>query len=194
MTQKKAKIEPVHVEEAEKLRRIFEARPSPRLSQAKFGDQYEIGSQGVVWQYLNARIPLNVEQAVRFARGLNCSVADFSPRLAAELAALRQGFIALDEIHPSSGSESESRRDATIGSRRFDSQAPDLPYEEETYLSRTLPAGSRNPEVSRALFDLARELERGDLSDEARQLLTSELQAKTRFVREALERMTKKDT
>lgn len=91
MTQKKAKIEPVHIEEAEKLRRIFDGRPHPRLSQAKFGDQYEIGSQGVVWQYLNARIPLNVEQAVRFARGLNCSVADFSPRLAAELAELTDG-------------------------------------------------------------------------------------------------------
>lgn len=90
MSQKKAKIEQEHVEEAEKLRRIFEARPLPRLSQAKFGEQYEIGSQGVVWQYLNARIPLNVEQAVRFARGLNCAVADFSPRLAAELAALQE--------------------------------------------------------------------------------------------------------
>lgn len=89
MNQKKAKIEPVHIEEAQRLRLLFDARPQPRLSQAKFGETFEIGSQGVVWQYLHARIPLNVEQAVRFARGLNCSVADFSPRLALELSALR---------------------------------------------------------------------------------------------------------
>ena len=88
MSQKKAKIEPMHIEEAQRLRRLFDDRPMPRLSQAKFGEAFEIGSQGVVWQYLHARIPLNVEQAVRFARGLNCSVSDFSPRLAQELAAL----------------------------------------------------------------------------------------------------------
>lgn len=92
MPQKKAKIEPIHIEEAARLLRLFNARPAPKLSQAKFGEKYEIGSQGVVWQYLNARIPLNVEQAVRFAKGLNCSVSDFSPRLAAELAELHIPF------------------------------------------------------------------------------------------------------
>lgn len=117
MSQKKAKIDPVHVEEAEKLRQLFQARPSPQLSQARFGEQNEIGSQGVVWQYLNARIPLNLEQAVRFARGLNCSVADFSPRLAAELASLQQGLVMLDEAHPYSGLTAAERKDETSGHR-----------------------------------------------------------------------------
>lgn len=88
-TSKKAKIERVHIEEAERLRALFNARPSPKLSQAKFGERFNIGSQAVVWQYLHARIPLNLEQAVRFAKGLDCPVAKFSPRLAAERDALR---------------------------------------------------------------------------------------------------------
>lgn len=67
------------------------------------------------------------------------------------------------------------------------------PAAPENYLSRKTPDPLRNPEVSRALFDLARELERGNLNDEARKLLTAELQAKTRFVREALERMKKNE-
>lgn len=80
------------------------------------------------------------------------------------------------------------------GPKCSDARTPSPLAKGDEFLSRRRPEPLRNPEVSRALFDLARELERGDLSDEARQLLTSELQAKTRFVREALERMTKKDT
>lgn len=89
MTSRKAKIEPVHIEEAANLRRLFENREAPRLTQAAFGEKFEIGSQAVVWQYLNARIPLNMEKAVRFAKGLGCDIAEFSPRLADDMRALR---------------------------------------------------------------------------------------------------------
>lgn len=88
-TQRKAKIEQVHIEEAVRLRELFDNRPPPRLSQGKFGEEFEIGSQAVVWQYLNARIPLNLDKAVKFAKGLGCAVADFSPRLADDLIKLR---------------------------------------------------------------------------------------------------------
>lgn len=108
--QKKAKIDQVHVDEAARLKALFEARPAPRMSQGKFGETFEIGSQALVWQYLNARIPLNLEQAVRFARGLACSVDDFSPRLAAELAEYRDQLHAATEnasdVSPSSDAPS----------------------------------------------------------------------------------------
>ncbi|QEL64751.1 hypothetical protein OTERR_12750 [Oryzomicrobium terrae] len=79
---KKSKIEDVHREEAEKLRELFKNRAG--MSQEAFGAKFEIGSQGMVWQYLNARSPLNLEAASKFARGLGCSVGEFSSRLAEE--------------------------------------------------------------------------------------------------------------
>lgn len=82
-TSKKSKIEPVHIEEAARLKRLFDARST--TSQMKFGADNEIGSQGMVWQYLNARAPLNLDAALKFAKGLGCPVSDFSPRLAESL-------------------------------------------------------------------------------------------------------------
>lgn len=82
-TSKKVKIEPVHVEEAARLKALFKSHTD--LSQEAFGATFEIGSQGMVWQYLNARSPLNTDAALKFARGLGCQVTDFSPRLAEAL-------------------------------------------------------------------------------------------------------------
>lgn len=80
---KKAKIEPVHVEESAKLKELYLNRATG--SQAEFGATYDIGSQGMVWQYLNAKAPLNLSAALKFARGLRCEVSEFSGRLAAEM-------------------------------------------------------------------------------------------------------------
>lgn len=77
---KKPTIEPVHIQEAAKLLALWE-KTKP-MSQQNFGLEFGIGSQGMVWQYLNAVAPLNLEAAVRFAKGLRCDVFDFSPRLA----------------------------------------------------------------------------------------------------------------
>lgn len=55
------------------------------MSQEEFGSRFEIGSQGMVWQYLNARRPLNIKAATGFARGLGVDVDAFSPRLAEEI-------------------------------------------------------------------------------------------------------------
>lgn len=83
-TSKKAKIELVHTEEAARLKALFDARA--KMSQMSFGAENNIGSQGMVWHYLNARAPLNLGVAIKFAAGLNCDVSDFSPRLAEALA------------------------------------------------------------------------------------------------------------
>ena len=78
---KRSHIEPVHIEEAGRLKATYKERVVD-MSQAAFGEVFGIGSQGMVWQYLNARSPLGLEAAHRFAAGLSCQIADFSPRLA----------------------------------------------------------------------------------------------------------------
>lgn len=86
---RKAKIEPIHVEESEALARLF--KQHSKLSQAAFGAEYDLGTQGNVWQYLKARSPLNISAAVKFANGLGVDVRDFSPRLADEIDQLIEG-------------------------------------------------------------------------------------------------------
>lgn len=85
---KKAKIEPVHVEEANRLRAIFSERVSKgpqKRSQQAFGSESGIGNQAMVSHYLLARSPLNLKAALKFAKWIPCSIAEFSPRLAEEL-------------------------------------------------------------------------------------------------------------
>lgn len=82
-TKDEQKVLPWQKQDAERLKAIYDARI--KISQAKFGADYDLGSQGMVWQYLNAHAPLNIDAAMKFARGLDVDVAEFSPRLAAKL-------------------------------------------------------------------------------------------------------------
>lgn len=73
--------------EAAALKRLYDERVGDSMSQALFAETYDLGgTQGIVWQYLNGKIRLNLEAAIKFADGLKCDVADFSPRLAEILA------------------------------------------------------------------------------------------------------------
>lgn len=89
-------IEPWQIEDAERLRTVFAERKG-RMSQEEFGLRFDIGSQSMIWQYLNARRPLNIKAAANFARGLGVSVDVISPRLANEIrrasAAIQEPFI-----------------------------------------------------------------------------------------------------
>lgn len=76
--------------EATALKRLFEGK-KVKISQAAFGALYQIGTQGMVWQYLNNERPLNKDVAVKFAQGLGISVRDFSPRLAKQIERLHKG-------------------------------------------------------------------------------------------------------
>jgi hypothetical protein len=88
---KKEKVlEDWQIADAENLRRLFDARLETTaegrlISQMEFGAKYGIGSQGMVWQYLKGRRPLNIKAAVAFARGLGVKVSDFSAGLAAQI-------------------------------------------------------------------------------------------------------------
>lgn len=72
-----------HRQESAKLKELY-LNAKHGLSQAAFGQLYDIGNQGTVWQCLNAKgMPISLKAARGFAKGLNCSIEDFSPRLAA---------------------------------------------------------------------------------------------------------------
>lgn len=104
MNKPRKEPEPWQQEDAERLLRIYEKRKGA-LSQEEFADRSGLGTQGNVWQYLNGRIPLNVYAASAFAAGLQCSVEEFSPRLAAEIAALKRNVT--DVVSPPVGRKVE---------------------------------------------------------------------------------------
>lgn len=83
------------VADASRLKALYMATPHG-LSQAEFGARHEIGSQAMVWQYLNAHTALNVRAASGFASGLNCRVSDFSQNLAHEIEGLAQSQSNID--------------------------------------------------------------------------------------------------
>jgi len=76
-------LEAWQIEDASRLDALF--KTNTKYSQEEFGRRFEIGSQGMVWQYLNARRPLNIKAAVGFSKGLGVPVDAFSPRLAQEV-------------------------------------------------------------------------------------------------------------
>ena len=74
--------------ESSSLKALYEAQ-DPRPAHGKFGKMYALGSAGMVWKYLNAHRPLNLEAATKFAGGLGVPIERFSPRLAAAAALAR---------------------------------------------------------------------------------------------------------
>ena len=51
-------------------------------TQEAFGHQFGIGNQSAVGHFLNGRAAISPKAAAAFAAGLECKIADFSPRLA----------------------------------------------------------------------------------------------------------------
>lgn len=80
---KRKPIEEWQLQDAQRLKAIWDKKQPG--SQEKFGAIHKIGSQGLVWQYLNGYIPLNLPIAIRFANGLGVTVQDISPTLAQDL-------------------------------------------------------------------------------------------------------------
>lgn len=84
---RRGKVTPENKEEARRLKELWDAR-RPKMdtgrpmSQELFGQLYDIGGQAVVGFFLHGKTALSQKAADGFARGLNCSVEDFSPRLA----------------------------------------------------------------------------------------------------------------
>lgn len=79
--------------ESARLKELYK-KTDHGYTQAAFGEAFGIGNQGAVWQCLNAKgMPISLKAAKGFARGLNCQIADFSPRLAKEMAEMASGLV-----------------------------------------------------------------------------------------------------
>jgi hypothetical protein len=69
-------------EDAERLRALFEEKATRmKISQQAFGLANDIGTQGMVWQYLRADRALNVEALLKFSKGLKIPPKSISPTL-----------------------------------------------------------------------------------------------------------------
>lgn len=66
--------------EAQRLNSLW-SRSRRKLSQAEFGEQFKIGNQSAVGQFLRGDVPLSLNAAIGFADGLGCGIDEFSPRL-----------------------------------------------------------------------------------------------------------------
>ena len=85
---KKSKVTPEQKAECERLLALYRDRVPGRMSQDQFGHAFDLGNQSNVGHYLHGRQSLNAVAALKFAKGLECVVEDFSPRLAREIVEL----------------------------------------------------------------------------------------------------------
>lgn len=81
---RKAKVTEENLEEAKRLMDLWKQKST--MSQAEFGETFNIGNQSAVGQFLNGLTPLSLKAAAGFAKGLQCTIVDFSPRLADQAA------------------------------------------------------------------------------------------------------------
>lgn len=88
-------LESWQIDDAERLRSLFKNRAG--MSQLKFGSEFDIGNQSMVYQYLSAIRPLNIDVAKKFATGLHCKIDEFSPTLAEKIASASERIEQLDQ-------------------------------------------------------------------------------------------------
>ena len=73
------------------LKRLYDQRVPSGMTQKEFGQNYGIGSQSMVAQYLNGTRPLNIDAAAKFAKGLRCTIYDICPEM---------GDFLRDDVYP----------------------------------------------------------------------------------------------
>jgi transcriptional regulator with XRE-family HTH domain len=73
-------------EDQKKLKELWDTkRDDLRLSQREAAEQFGYKNQAAISQYLNGKIPLNLETVLKFATLLKVSVEEISPRFADSL-------------------------------------------------------------------------------------------------------------
>ncbi|EJO2709888.1 helix-turn-helix transcriptional regulator [Salmonella enterica] len=76
-------LTPEQKADADRLKAIVSKQHG--LTQATLADELGFSNQSAVSQYLNGKIPLNIDAAIKFAERLCCSVSDFSPSIQEEI-------------------------------------------------------------------------------------------------------------
>lgn len=86
MNKKRRPLSEAEREDAERLRKVWKEKSSSlNLTQLKASQQFGFANQSAISQYLNARIPLNIETAAKFAKVLHVGLDEISPRFAQAL-------------------------------------------------------------------------------------------------------------
>ena len=79
---KKAELEQWQLDDVARLNSLFAEKVKEKgQSQAAFGAESGIGTQGMVWQYLNAHTPLNYDALMKFSEGMGVKAKEISPVL-----------------------------------------------------------------------------------------------------------------
>ncbi|WP_175777491.1 helix-turn-helix domain-containing protein [Burkholderia anthina] len=78
----KQKLEDWQLEDATRLDKLWRARKPEHMTQAKFAEEYEMGTQSNVNLYLKGRVALNLRAVGQFAKGLKVKIDEISPTLA----------------------------------------------------------------------------------------------------------------
>lgn len=89
-------------EDAARLRKIyFQKRKELGITQESLAEACDWESQGSVSQYINGKIPLNLDAAIKFSQQLKVKIEDFSPQIAEERHRLSvsDNFVRF-ELHP----------------------------------------------------------------------------------------------
>lgn len=100
MKEPKRGIEPWQIEDAKRLRELFDVkkaeakRNGERLTQEMLAELAGIPSTAMTWQYLAGHRALNIKSAAGFAKALGVAVGDFSPALAEQIASVAPGVAA----------------------------------------------------------------------------------------------------
>ena len=87
-------LTPEQTQECLRLKQLFLEKSD--LSQRAFVKKYNLGTPANLSQYLQGRRALNIKIASVVAKALGVEVADFSPRLAREIAQIKS-----DQVVPS---------------------------------------------------------------------------------------------
>lgn len=79
-------LSPEEQSDADRLKKIWDEKSRElSLTQLSVSKTFGFANQSAISQYLNARIPLNLETAAKFSKVLNVPLADISPRHAESL-------------------------------------------------------------------------------------------------------------
>lgn len=88
---KKIPLTPEQLADAARLKELYQRQSkSLKINQNDIADELGVG-QSAISHYLNAVNPLNPRAAAAFAKILQISISDFSPKLAAELRSMNDG-------------------------------------------------------------------------------------------------------
>ena len=91
-------LENWQLEDAKRLKEAFQTQS---LGQLQFGQKFGIGSQGMVWQYLSGKRPLNIQSLLKFCEGISVDPESISPTLTKQIKSSSEKFAELKKLHGS---------------------------------------------------------------------------------------------